>query len=125
MSGIWVVLILALVVLEIASVWKIFTKAGQPGWASIIPIYNIIVWLRIAGRPTWWIVLFIIPFVNIIAEIIVLLDIAKAFGKSGRFVVGMIFLSFIFFPILGFGDAQYRGPAVPSGGDQPRIQPAV
>lgn len=125
MSGALIVVYLAVIVLEIAGIWKVFTKAGQPGWASIIPIYNIIVWTRIAGRPTWWIVLFFIPFVNIIAGIILLLDIAKAFGKGGGFVVGMILLSFIFMPILGFGSAQYRGPVAAGSGDEPRIQPAI
>ncbi len=103
---------------------KIFTKAGQPGWAAIIPIYNLYIWLKIAGRPTWWLVLFVIPVANIIAGIILLMDIARSFGKGGAFVVGMILLSFIFFPILGFGDARYLGPSA-GGSAGPRIQPAI
>ena len=98
---------LALGVLMIAGMWKVFTKAGKPGWAAIIPIYNIIVLLQVAGRPIWWIILYLIPIVNIIFAILVTVDIAKRFGKGGGFAVGMLFLPFIFYPILGFGDAQY------------------
>ncbi len=88
--------------------WKIFTKAGKPGWAVIIPIYNIIVMLEIVNRPIWWIILYLIPGVNAIVGIIVMIDLAKSFGKSVGFAVGMIFLGIIFFPILAFGDAQYQ-----------------
>jgi hypothetical protein len=98
----------AFALLMIISMWKIFTKAGKPGWASIIPIYNIIVMLEIAGRPLWWFILMLIPFVNIIIWIIVLIDIAKRFGKGVGFAIGMLILPFIFFPILAFGDAQYH-----------------
>jgi hypothetical protein len=105
---------LALVILMIAGLWGTFAKAGKPGWAAIIPIYNGIVLLEIAGKPLWWIVLFFIPCVNIIIAILVAMDVAKAFGKSGAFGVGLAFLPFIFYTILGFGDAQYQGvPAKP------------
>jgi hypothetical protein len=102
---------LAIVVFLIASGWKIFTKAGKPGWAVIVPIYNIIVMLEIVGRPVWWILLLIIPFVNFIVGILVAVDLAKAFGKSVVFAVGLILLPFIFYPILGFGSATYSKPA--------------
>ena len=102
---------LAIIVLIIVGFWKTFTKAGQPGWASIIPIYNLYIMLKIAGRSGWWILLYIIPLVNIIIAIIVSIDIAKAFGKGTGFGVGLAFLGFIFFPILGFGDATYQGAA--------------
>ncbi len=96
----------------IVSIWKIFEKAGKPGWAAIIPIYNLIVWLEIVGKPWWWILLiFFIPFVNIILLIIVVHLLSKSFGKSGWFTLGLLFLSIIFFPILAFGDAKYQGPA--------------
>ncbi len=124
-GGILVVLYLAIVVLEIAAIWKVFTKAGQPGWACIVPIYNWIVMLKIAGRPAWWFLLFFVPVVNFVVAIIVLMDLARAFGKGAGFAIGMLFLSFIFFPILGFGSAQYLGPAAPMGTDGPRIQPAI
>jgi len=102
---------LAVVIVVIAGVWKVFTKAGKPGWASLIPIYNAIVILEIAGRPLWWIILYLIPIVNIVVGIIVMLDLARSFGKGPGFGIGLVFLSFIFFPILGLGDSQYVGPA--------------
>jgi Family of unknown function (DUF5684) len=102
---------LAVIVLMIASLWVIFTKAGQPGWAAIIPIYNIVVLLQIVGRPIWWIVLMLIPFVGIIIGIIVAIDLAKSFGKGAGFGIGFVFLSFIFAPMLAFGDARYQGPS--------------
>ena len=105
-----IVLYLAIVVLMIASIWKVFTKAGKPGWAAIIPIYNIVVLLEIVGKPIWWIILMLIPFVNIIIQIIVTHQLSKSFGKDVGFTIGLIFLGFIFFPILGFGSAKYVGP---------------
>jgi len=96
----------------VAAMWKVFTKAGKPGWASIVPIYNIWVLLEIVGRPGWWLVLMLIPFVNFIVLIILSIDVAKSFGKGTGFGLGLAFLSLIFYPILGFGDAKYRGPAV-------------
>jgi hypothetical protein len=109
-GGIVVMLILvALVLLMLVSMWKIFTKAGQPGWASLIPIYNAIVLLQIAGKPVWWILLLIIPFVNIVVGIMVLAGMVSAFGKGAGYVVGLIFLPIIFYPMLAFGDAQYQG----------------
>ncbi|MDC0271096.1 DUF5684 domain-containing protein, partial [Akkermansiaceae bacterium] len=90
-------------------IWKIFTKAGKPGWASIIPIYNVIVLLEIIGKPVWWIVLFLIPFVNIIISIITTNEVSKSFGRGAGTTVGLIFLPFIFYPVLAFGSAQYQG----------------
>jgi hypothetical protein len=101
----------ALVVFMIAAGWKVFVKAGQPGWAVIVPIYNMVVILKIVGRPMWWIVLFFIPLVNLVMGIIVYIDFAKSFGKGAGFGIGLMLLGFIFFPILGFGDARYVGPA--------------
>ena len=103
---------LAVVVTVLAGFWKVFTKAGKPGWAAIIPIYNAIVLLEIAGKPLWWVILFFIPIVNLIMMIIVCLAVAKNFGKSDGFGVGLALLGFIFFPILGFGSAQYQGAPV-------------
>ena len=103
-----------LIILWIAGMWKTFSKAGQPGWAAIIPIYQLIVLCQVAGRPIWWFLLLLICFP--IFYIIICIDIAKRFGKGGGFAVGMIFLPFIFFPILGFGSAQYQGgpPSIPT-----------
>ena len=97
------------VLLMVAAMWKIFAKAGQPGWASIIPIYNWIVWCKIVGRPLWWVLLLFLCFP--IFFIILSIDLAKSFGKSTGFAVGLILLSPIFFPILGFGSATYQGPS--------------
>jgi len=106
-----IVLVLAIVVLMIASMWKIFVKAGKPGWAAIVPIYNIIVWLEIIGKPTWWIVLLFVPIVNYVIIIWITNLLAKSFGKEVGFTLGLIFLGIIFYPILAFGSATYQGPA--------------
>jgi hypothetical protein len=101
---------LAVAVAAIAGLWKCFTKAGKPGWAAIIPIYNLIVILEIAGKPIWWVLLLFIPCVNIVIILLVLIDFAKAYGQGAGFAIGLWLLGFIFFPILGFGDARYIGP---------------
>lgn len=102
---------LAILIVVIVAEWKIYKKAGQPGWACIIPIYNILVLLRIIGKPWWWLLLLIIPVVNIVIGIWITNLLSKSFGKDEGFTVGLIFLPFIFLPILGFGDAAYTGPA--------------
>lgn len=93
----------------IASLWTVFTKAGKPGWASIIPIYNLIVLLEIVGKPLWWILLLLIPLVNLILLLLIYMELARRFGKSELFGIGLWLLGPIFFPILAFGDARYRG----------------
>ena len=105
---------LVVMVLMIAGMWKVFSKAGEPGWAAIVPIYNIIVLLKIAGKPMWWLVMIlIVPVANIVFAIMALAAMAARFGKGGGFVAGLIFLPFVFYPILGFGDAQYTPPTAP------------
>jgi len=111
MSAILGLLPLAILVVVIAGVWKVFVKAGQPGWAAIIPIYNLYVLTQIVGKPAWWLLLFLLPIVNIVVAIIVYIELAKAFGKGAGFAIGLLLLGFVFFPILGFGDAQYQKPA--------------
>lgn len=103
-----VIVSLAVMVFFIAVGWKIFAKAGKPGWAVFVPIYNIIVMLEIVNRPLWWIILFLIPIANAVVGIITILDLAKSFGKGTGFAVGLFLLGPIFFPILAFGDAQYH-----------------
>ncbi|MBJ6763436.1 signal peptidase I [Myxococcaceae bacterium JPH2] len=105
------IIYLAVIGLMIAGMWKTFAKAGEPGWAAIVPIYNIIVMLKIVGRPLWWIVLLMIPCVNFIALVIVGIDMAKSFGKGTGFGLGLGLLGFIFYPMLGFSDANYQGPS--------------
>lgn len=101
---------LVLVILILAAQWKVFVKAGQPGWACIIPIYSTYILLKIAGKPWWWLLLFFVPLVNIIFAIWTLNMISKSFGKDEGFTVGLLLLSVIFWPILGFGSATYQGP---------------
>ncbi len=110
---------LAVVILSVVSLWKIFTKAGQPGWGSIVPFYNFILILKIAGKPWWWIFLMFIPFVNMIIAVITMIALANAFGKGTGYGLGLAFLGFIFLPMLAFGDAQYVG----SGGEAPPPPP--
>lgn len=95
-------------IITIIGTWKVYTKAGKPGWTSIIPIYNMVVLLEIVGRPLWWVILGFIPVVNIVVGVIVLNDLSKAFGKDVGFTIGLLFLPFVFYPILGFGKAQYK-----------------
>lgn len=125
-GGILVLLIwLALIVVVIAGLWKTFEKAGHPGWAAIIPIYNVYILCLIAGKPGWWVILFFIPIVSIIMSLLVSLDVAKNFGKGAGYGIGLWLLPFVFYPILGFGDAQYIGsqqqgfPVQPSYGAPP------
>jgi Family of unknown function (DUF5684) len=110
-SPVSMIFALLIALLIIVAMWKVFTKAGQPGWASIIPIYNLYIWCKIVGRPWWWILLMLIPFVNFIVAIILSIDLAKSFGKGVGFGLGLALLGFIFWPILGFGSAQYQGPS--------------
>lgn len=105
---VFVVVALALVVVMIASMWKIFDKAGKPGWAAIIPIYNIIVLLEIIEKPIWWIVLFFLPFANVVAAVLIDIELAKKFGKDALFGIGLLLLPIVFFPILAFGSARYK-----------------
>ncbi|MES2109948.1 MAG: DUF5684 domain-containing protein [Bacteroidota bacterium] len=103
--------IIIISVITIIGQWKVFAKAGKPGWACIIPIYNIIVMLEIVGKPIWWVILFFIPCVNIIFGIWTLNLVSKSFGQSEGFTIGLLFLGFIFWPILGFGNYPYLGPS--------------
>lgn len=98
-------------VLMLVSMWKLYAKAGKPGWAAIVPVYNVIVMLEIVGRPLWWIFLFFIPLANFVAAIILMLDFAKAYGKSTGYGVLMLFFPVIMYPVLAFGkNTQYVGP---------------
>jgi hypothetical protein len=98
-----------LCIVVIVAMWKLFAKAGQPGWAAIIPIYNIIIFLKIINRPVWWIILMLIPFVNIVILIIVSIDLGKSFGKGGAWSFFLlIVLSLIGYLILAFGKSEYK-----------------
>ncbi|SFT69513.1 hypothetical protein SAMN05216474_1867 [Lishizhenia tianjinensis] len=108
-SGGFLVFQLLLLVVTVVSLWKVFQKAGQPGWASIIPIYNIIVLLKIVDKPLWWIILLLIPFVNIVMAFVIYIELAKKFGQGAGFGIGLVLLGIIFFPILAFGNYTYEG----------------
>jgi hypothetical protein len=101
---------LGVIILEIAAMWKVYEKAGQPGWAAIIPIYNLYIMCKIGGKSGWWVLLMCIPLVNLIFVIWLTNMISKSFGKDEGFTVGLVLLGFVFYPILGFGDAKYLGP---------------
>ncbi|MDD3002849.1 MAG: DUF5684 domain-containing protein [Candidatus Shapirobacteria bacterium] len=108
MFGGFLFLICSLIlILILVSLWKIFIKAKKPGWAALVPIYNIVVMLEIAGMPTWYIFLMFIPLVNLVIGLMILVNLTKAFGKSTGFVLGMIFLPLIFYPILAFDKSEY------------------
>ena len=115
-GGMLVMLIwLAILVVIIAGMWKMFEKANQPGWGAIIPIYNTILMIKIAGKPVWWIILLLIPLVNFIISIILYVALAQVFGKGVGFAIGILLLPFVFLPMLGFGSAQYKGGAAAAG----------
>lgn len=109
-STAWIIYIV-IAVLFIAAGWKIFVKAGEAGWQVIIPIWNTLVLLKIVGRPWWWILLMLIPIVNLVVWFIVALNLSRSFGHDVGFAIGLFFLPFIFGLILGFGSDTYRGPA--------------
>jgi hypothetical protein len=108
-------IMLAFTVLQLAALWRIFDKAARPGWTALIPVYNAYVLLKIAGRPGWWLVLYFIPFVNVVIAVIAVYELSKSFGHGGAFTLGLLFLPLIFYPVLGFGSDRYRGPGGVAG----------
>ncbi len=106
------VVAIALTILQVVGMWKIFEKSGQQGWLALIPYLNVYVLIRIVGREGWWIILYFIPCVNVVIGVIIALDLARVFGKSEGYGIGLAFLPFVFYPMLGFGDARYVGPQV-------------
>jgi hypothetical protein len=114
-------LVLAVMITMIVAMWKLFEKAGQPGWAAIVPFFNFYTALKVVGRPGWWLALMIIPIANVVVLIIVAVDLAKAFSRDGGFALLLILLPFVGFPLLAFSaDAFYRGPVA-----DPRYQQAM
>ena len=109
MTAIVPITYLAIIILQIVAFWKVFEKANHPGWACLIPFYNLYILLQIAGKPGWWLLLMFVPLINVVINIITNVEIAKNFGKETGFGIGLTFLSFIFFPILAFSDAEYVG----------------
>jgi uncharacterized membrane protein YhaH (DUF805 family) len=132
--GVFAVVFLIVIVIAVAILWKVFTKAGQPGWAAVVPFYN--QWIlvtEICKKEPLWFVLSLIPFVNIIAGWVISMELAKKFGKSETFGIGIFLLGPVFLAILAFGDAEYQGGRTRRGGydlddeyedDRPRKKPA-
>jgi hypothetical protein len=113
-SGLGLLIYFAILIIMVAAYWKVFTKAGKAGWLSIIPIINLAIMLEIVKRPVWWLVLYLVPFVNIVVHVIVTLDTARAFGKGSGFGLGLFFLPVVFYPVLGFGSARYEFAPAPA-----------
>jgi len=104
----WTILI-AFLVLTLVGYWTTFKKAGRPGWAAVIPVYNLYVQAKIGGKSGWWVLLAMLPYIGWVFLILVNAGVARRFGKSDGFGVGLLFLPFIFWPILGLGKARYEG----------------
>jgi len=110
-SGVGMFLILLAIVFGvfmIASMWKIFTKAGRPGWAAIVPIYGTLQLIWTAGKPWWWLLMMCIPFINFVAMVVIYYHLSKAFGKGVGYTLLLLFLPIIGFPMLAWGDATYK-----------------
>ncbi|SHN16615.1 DUF5684 domain-containing protein [Mucilaginibacter sp. OK098] len=119
--GVMLVPIIIFILITVIGKWKVYEKAGKPGWAALIPIYTWIVMLEIVGKPIWWVILFFIPCVNIIFIIWTINLLSKSYGQSEGFTIGLVLLGVIFWPILGFGSYQYLGPsAAEAGGLRPK-----
>ncbi|HMX41193.1 MAG TPA: DUF5684 domain-containing protein [Saprospiraceae bacterium] len=119
MTAIILFLFLGFIIFMFAAMWRVYEKAGEPGWAAIVPIYNLIVWMRIIRKPGWWVLLLFLPIVSIVMAVWSTNLLAKAFGKTEGWTLGLIFLPFIFYPMLAWGDAeyQYSEPALQSPPD--------
>jgi hypothetical protein len=106
-----VVLVIGLLIFMIAAQWKLFEKAGQPGWAAIVPIYNLYIMCKMIDKSGWWVLMMCLPYIGIIFSIIFEVSwcgrISKDFGRGTGTAIGLFFLPFIFVPILAFGSAKY------------------
>lgn len=139
--AIYVFVSLALLIIYVVGViarWKIFTKAGRPGWSALIPFYSTYVLCEVVGRPGWWFLLLLIPLVNIVISLLIAMDLAKAFNQSQTFgivalwLLQFVGLSWIGYLILAFGDSRYMPPtqpttqsAIPDAPDQPQLNVAA
>jgi len=111
-GGVVVILVLislAVAVLTIAGTWKVFRKAGKPGWWSLIPIVSTVVLIKIGGKPGWWAWLLLIPICSLFIVVFAYRGVARSFGKGVGFTLGLLFLGVIFWPILGFGSSTFTG----------------
>ncbi len=108
-SPVYTIVWLIFTVILVVANWKIFVKAGKPGWAILIPIYNVIVMLQIVKKPWWWLLLMFIPVVNVVIAILIIYNFVTVFGKPGWHVLPALFLSIIYYPYIAFSDARYVG----------------
>ncbi len=109
-AGVLLVVYLAFFVVYLVAMWKLFEKMGQPGWAGIIPILNVYVIYKLAGRDWWWIILLFIPCINLVALWFLASDTAKLFAKELGWAILLFLLPGIGHLILAFGSSQYVGP---------------
>lgn len=123
--GVGTVIVLLMIIFALVltfAMWRLYRKAGKPGWASIVPIYNIYVKCQIAGKPTWWtVVVMFVPIVGVVFEILLMLDFVRAYGKDTLYGVLTIFFPFITVPIMAYdNNVRYVGPAGSGYGMQPQ-----
>ncbi len=114
-----------MIVLSLVGIWKVYEKAGQPGWHSIIPFLNVFTWLKIIKKPYWWFFLLLIPLVNLVIVFILGIELAKAFGKGTLFGVGLVLLPIVFYPILGFGEDTYQYAKTPIWGEDETLDAEI
>lgn len=107
---VYLVVVLVVAVISLVGLWKIFVKAGKPGWGAIIPIYNMYCLFEMSFGTGWLFLLCFVPCVNAVIMIIMWIKLAQAFGKGAGYGIGILFLPVVFLPMLGFGDAQFIGP---------------
>lgn len=110
-SIVYTLVVLAIAIVVLVGLWKVFEKAGKPGWAAIVPLYNCYCLFEMTFGTGWLFLLMFVPCVGAIMMIIMWVKLAMAFDKGVGFGIGILFLPFIFVPMLGFGDAQYVGPS--------------
>jgi hypothetical protein len=106
----FIITLLIISIISIAGMWRVFTKAGEAGWAAIVPIYNIYIMTRIGGKPGIWVLYCLIPIVNLVFVIWLYNMVSKSFGQDEGFTFGLVLFGFIFWPLLGFGNYEYHGP---------------
>lgn len=111
-------LMLVFLLVGIISMFKIFRKAGQPGWAVFIPFYNVYIYFKVIDKPLWWLVGLLLPVLNVITIVAITHSLSKKFGKGIGFTIGLIVLPFIFYPILAFGSATYEGEVLEAYNEQ-------
>ncbi|QQS22186.1 signal peptidase I [Candidatus Saccharibacteria bacterium] len=112
--AVYTLVVFAIAAIGIVSMWKLFEKAKKPGWAALVPVYNIVVLLEIIGRPLWWVAMMLVPIANLVFGVMMYIDLAKSFGKDAGYGVLLILFSPVMFPIFAFSKStQYVGPVGP------------